>query len=349
MSLRDLNKGQKILLFVFLPVILIIISIAITIIFDDSNKNDDQLSSSTDAINVDIPDTFAKTETDVNKAYQNAQDKYKRKRKSDFNIGEYISEPDSSLNEPNEEKINNIPTQTEEENSQIKKFQEIKKENEAGEKELHEQIRKRKKLTPKKTQEKFTPEPQQVKEEKMKFHSISLSGDGECETQPPVQNVTGIKTYVHANQTIYQGALLKMRIGQEIVLKNGQKIPANTFVYGICKIAKERVQIQISQIQVGQKLIACNFTVYDTDGNEGIHIPGSVQRKESKASTSRGVKKIGSAIGSGVKVVSGGILGDVAEAATEGVIDAVSSGAAKDIQEIKVNLTNNYVLFLKEK
>ena len=95
MNLRNLNKGQKILLFVFLPVMLIIISIAITIIFDDSNKNDDQLSSSTDAINVEIPDTFAKTETDVNKAYQNAQDKYKRKRKSDFNIGEYISEPDT--------------------------------------------------------------------------------------------------------------------------------------------------------------------------------------------------------------------------------------------------------------
>lgn len=145
MNLRNLNKGQKILLFVFLPVMLIIISIAITIIFDDSNKNDDQLSSSTDAINVDIPDTFAKTETDVNKAYQNAQDKYKRKRKSDFNIGEYISEPDTSYNTPNEEKINNIPTQTKEESSQIKKFQDIKKENGEGEKELHSQIKKRKK------------------------------------------------------------------------------------------------------------------------------------------------------------------------------------------------------------
>ena len=151
MNLRNLNKGQKILLFVFLPVMLIIISIAITIIFDDSNKNDDQLSSSTDAINVEIPDTFAKTETDVNKAYQNAQDKYKRKRKSDFNIGEYISEPDTSYNTPNEEKINNFPTQTEEESSQIKKFQDIKKENEEGEKELHSQIKKRKKTTPRKT------------------------------------------------------------------------------------------------------------------------------------------------------------------------------------------------------
>lgn len=346
MNLKDLNKGQKILLFVFLPVILIIISIAITIIFDDSNKNDNQQSSSTDAINVDIPDTFAKTEIDVNKAYQNAQDKYKRKRKSDFNIGEYISEPDSSFNEPNEEKINNISTRTEEESSQMKKFQGIKKENEEGEKELHDQIKKRKKTTPKKTQEKITLETQQVKEEKMKFHSISLSGS---ETKTSVQSVTGIKTYVHANQTVYQGALLKMRVGQEIQLKNGQKIPANTFVYGICKIIKERIQIQISQIQVEQKLIACNFTVCDTDGNEGIHIPGSVQRKENKTSTSRGVKKIGSAIGSGVKVVGGGILGDVAEVATEGVIDAVSSGAAKDIQEIKVNLTNNYVLYLKEK
>ena len=78
-----------------------------------------------------------------------------------------------------------------------------------------------------------------------------------------------------------------MRIGQEIELKNGQKIPANTFAYGICKIVKERVQIQITQVQVGQKLIAWNFTVCDTDGNEGIHIPGSVQRKESKTSTSR--------------------------------------------------------------
>mgnify|MGYP000852973425 FL=1 len=347
MNLRNLNKGQKILLFVFLPVMLIIISIAITIIFDDSNKNDDQLSSSTDAINVEIPDTFAKTETDVNKAYQNAQDKYKRKRKSDFNIGEYISEPDTSYNTPNEEKINNFPTQTEEESSQIKKFQDIKKENEEGEKELHSQIKKRKKTTPRKTQSKIKPEVPQVKEEKMKFHSISLSG--ESETKTPVQSVTGIKTYVHANQTVYQGAFLKMRIGQEIELKNGQKIPANTFAYGICKIVKERVQIQITQVQVGQKLIACNFTVCDTDGNEGIHIPGSVQRKESKTSTSRGVKKIGSAIGSGVKVVGGGILGDVAEVATEGVIDAVSSGAAKDIQEIKVNLTNNYVLYLKEK
>ena len=77
MNLRNLNKGQKILLFVFLPVMLIIISIAITIIFDDSKKNDDQLSSSTDAINVDIPDAFAKTDTDVIKAYQNEQDKNK--------------------------------------------------------------------------------------------------------------------------------------------------------------------------------------------------------------------------------------------------------------------------------
>ena len=76
-------------------------------------------------------------------------------------------------------------------------------------------------------------------------------------------------------------------------------------------------------------------------------IPAYMYQVPFKKKKIKGLKKIGSVLGAGVSIASGGILGDIAETATEGVIDAVTDGSAKSIQQAKVYLPNNERIYLK--
>ncbi len=116
-----------------------------------------------------------------------------------------------------------------------------------------------------------------------RFFELDESGDS------PAQNA--VKAVVHETQLLVSGATIKLRLEDETYI-HGQLIPAGTFVYGTCELTGERLKVAIDKIVYGPSIYPVSLKVYDTDGLEGIRIPGSISRDAAKQGTDQALQSI---------------------------------------------------------
>ena len=105
------------------------------------------------------------------------------------------------------------------------------------------------------------------------------------------QQENGIRAVVHENQTLSDGAIVKLRLSCDIYI-NGVRIPKDNFLFGLARLDGERLTIKIEHIRYGQSLFPVSLAVFDVDGLEGIHVPGAIGRdvaKESGANALQGL------------------------------------------------------------
>jgi len=123
-----------------------------------------------------------------------------------------------------------------------------------------------------------------VKNEKLeaeKNKHATLEKGGKSGFKPKDTAVPVIEAEVYETTTVLTGNRLKLRLLEEAWL-NGVKIPANTFLYGICEVTNERLQIEVMQIPVGEKFVPVEVTVCDLDGLPGLYVPDNASRKVAK-------------------------------------------------------------------
>ena len=109
----------------------------------------------------------------------------------------------------------------------------------------------------------------------------TLEKGGKSGFKPKDTAVPVIKAEVYETTTVLTGNRVKLRLLEEAWL-NGVKIPANTFLYGICEVTNERLQIEVLQIPVGEKFVPVQVTVCDLDGLPGLYVPDNASRKVAK-------------------------------------------------------------------
>lgn len=354
------TKQQKILYFYIFPGMIIIFIFALALIFSapsSKKPKEDKIFISTS-----LPGVKSNLKEEKISAYRAEDIKQRtsnRRDESDFILADYSVITAETSNEITEEKESGIfeynPNSS-------------KKNKQTGKKGLYET---RNQLeNEKKTLEQFdaneTYDQENVTKKKSSIKKIKKlpPADIKKDSQPMVNNgvifnsstlsnqsnkthIKGILAYIHGDQIVYSGGYVKIRTGQETTLPTGHKIPANSFLYGKCSLQTDRLHIKITQVEIGSNFLSCNYTVYGTDGNPGLNIRKSVQKEENKKGVGRGVQKIGSVLSSGVKIASGGIIGDLAETATEGVIDAVADGTSKAATQRDIYLPNNDRIYLK--
>ncbi len=90
-----------------------------------------------------------------------------------------------------------------------------------------------------------------------------------------------IEAEIYETATVLTGNRIKLRLLHDSWL-NGTKIPANTFLYGICKADNERLQIEVTQIPVKEKFVPVEISVCDLDGLPGLYVPDNASRKVAK-------------------------------------------------------------------
>lgn len=90
-----------------------------------------------------------------------------------------------------------------------------------------------------------------------------------------------IPAVVHHTQTLVNGETIKLRL-TEPILVNGQIIPENTFVSGVCNINGERLKIEITGLRKDNAIYPVSLIAYDLDAIEGIRIPGAITREVAK-------------------------------------------------------------------
>jgi conjugative transposon TraM protein len=124
-----------------------------------------------------------------------------------------------------------------------------------------------------------TAKNEKLEAEKSKHSTLEKSGKSGF--KPKDTAVPVIEAEVYETTTVLTGNRVKLRLLEEAWL-NGVKIPANTFLYGTCEVANERLQIELLQIPVGEKFVPVAITVCDLDGLPGLYVPDNASRKVAK-------------------------------------------------------------------
>lgn len=151
-----------------------------------------------------------------------------------------------------------------------------------------------------------------------------------------------IKAYVHSEQTVQEGATLKMRVAEDCYTDNGIQVKRNSSVYGIVKkIDGERVIVEIQTVNVSGNILPFKRDVFSKDALAGIWVPGNAKADVSKDASAGAVDGTNIPLTGGTSMPTQ-LVGSVANAAMSGGKSAIS----KQVKKIKVTIKTNYEIYL---
>lgn len=152
-----------------------------------------------------------------------------------------------------------------------------------------------------------------------------------------------ISAVIHDDQTVIDGQMVRLRLTEPLVAGT-TLIPENTILTGIAKIQGERLDIQISSIEYDGTIIPVEMVTYDTDGQKGIHIPGSLEMNAAKEI----VANMGNSVGTSFTMTQS-TGAQLASDLSKGAIQGVSAYMQKKIRQVKVTLKSGYRIMLMPK
>jgi len=150
------------------------------------------------------------------------------------------------------------------------------------------------------------------------------------------ENSNAIEAVVHENQSLVNGAIVKLRLLNEFKV-NGSLIPKESFVFGTASLNGERLEVEVNSIRCNQSLYNVKLKVYDVDGLPGIYIPGAITRDVAKQSADNSLQ--------GIELST--MDPSVKAQATAAGISAAKNLLSKKIKLVKVFVKAGYKLLLK--
>ena len=149
-----------------------------------------------------------------------------------------------------------------------------------------------------------------------------------------------ITAVIAGNQSVTNGQSVKLRTNEPMWIGNSL-IPRNTVVVGAARLQDERLEIEITSIETNGSIYEVELKVYDSDGQEGINIPNSM---ESDALHEIGAN-MGSTMGSSINI-STDAGAQIASDVGRGLINGVSQYLTKKMRTVKVHLKSGYRVML---
>ena len=153
-----------------------------------------------------------------------------------------------------------------------------------------------------------------------------------------------IAACVQGDQTLTDGQTVKLRL-LEPMRVSGRIIPRNTTLVGAARLQGERLGINITSLEHQGTIIPVELEVYDSDGQAGIFIPGSMEIDAAKEIGAN----MGSSLGSSINI-STDAGAQLASDLGRGAIQGISQYISKRMRTVKVHLKSGYkVLLYQEK
>ena len=152
-----------------------------------------------------------------------------------------------------------------------------------------------------------------------------------------------ISACVATDQTIMDGQSVRLRTLEPMWIGNSL-LPKNTTIVGSARLQGERLEISVENIEALGCIMEVDLSVYDSDGQEGINIPNSM---ESDALKEIGAN-MGSTVGSSINISTDAgaqIVSDVGR----GILNGVSQYLTKKVRQVKVHLKAGYKVMLKSR
>lgn len=149
-----------------------------------------------------------------------------------------------------------------------------------------------------------------------------------------------IAAVIAGDQSVTNGQSVKLRTTEPMWIGN-RLIPQQTTLTGPARLQDERLEIEITSVETGGSIYEVELKVYDSDGQEGINIPNSM---ESDALHEIGAN-MGSTMGSSINI-STDAGAQIASDVGRGLINGVSQYLTKKMRTVKVHLKSGYRVML---
>jgi len=150
-----------------------------------------------------------------------------------------------------------------------------------------------------------------------------------------------ISACIATDQSVTDGQSVRLRTLEPMWIGNSL-LPKNTSIVGVARLQGERLEIKIENVEALGCIMEVDLSVYDSDGQEGINIPNSM---ESDALHEIGAN-MGSTMGSSINLTTNAgaqLVSDVGK----GLINGVSQYLNKKLRTVKVHLKSGYKIMLK--
>ncbi len=105
------------------------------------------------------------------------------------------------------------------------------------------------------------------------------------------ESSNAINAVIAETQTILNGAVVKLRLMDDIYLK-GIRIPKNHLLFGIAQLNGERLQITIEHINYQHAILPVQLSIFDIDGMPGVFIPGVLTKDVVNLSANQAIQDI---------------------------------------------------------
>ena len=152
-----------------------------------------------------------------------------------------------------------------------------------------------------------------------------------------------ISASVYGYQTVTDGQTVRLRLLEPMAVDE-RIIPKGAIIVGATKIQGERLCINITSIENGRMIIPVELSVYDTDGQQGIFIPNSMEVSAAKEVAAN----VGGSMGSSINI-SSDAKAQLASDIGKGLIQGTSQYVAKKMRTVKVHLKAGYQVLLYQK
>lgn len=149
-----------------------------------------------------------------------------------------------------------------------------------------------------------------------------------------------IAAVIAGDQSVTNGQSVKLRTTEPMWIGN-RLIPRKTTLTGLARLQDERLEIEITSVETGGSIYEVELKVYDSDGQEGINIPNSM---ESDALHEIGAN-LGSTMSSSINI-STDAGAQIASDVGRGLINGVSQYLTKKMRTVKVHLKSGYKVML---
>jgi len=151
-----------------------------------------------------------------------------------------------------------------------------------------------------------------------------------------------ISACVATDQSVTDGQSVRLRTLEPMWTGNSL-LPKNTTVVGAARLQGERLEIKIESIEALGCIMEVDLSVYDSDGQEGINIPNSM---ESDALHEIGAN-MGSTMGSSINLTTNAGA-QLASDVGKGLINGVSQYLNKKLRTPKIHLKSGYKIMLRQ-
>ena len=145
-----------------------------------------------------------------------------------------------------------------------------------------------------------------------------------------------IAAVIAGDQSVTNGQAVKLRTVEPMWIGN-RLVPRNTTIVGEARLQGERLEIEITSVECDGSIYEVELQVYDSDGQEGINIPNSM---ENDALHEIGAN-MGSTMGSSINI-STDAGAQIASDVGRGLINGVSQYLTQKMRTVKVHLKAGY-------